>query len=109
MERWEVARWVREPSLPGRDAERKKRKISRAVFVLWWVCNCRFGLFDGLRWGPAPAASLTGLGSRATDQVRGGNSKRRTGGACRREGRLPLASPASLRVPWVGGCGSDSA
>jgi hypothetical protein len=32
------------------------------------------------------------------------NSKRRTGGACRREGRL-----AALRVPWVGGCGSDSA
>lgn len=30
-----MARWVREP---GRDAERKKRKISREVFVLWWVC-----------------------------------------------------------------------
>lgn len=52
----------------------------------------------GCRWGPAPAASLTGLGSRARDQGRGGTSKRRTGGACRREGRLALAL-ARLRLP----------
>lgn len=77
----------------GCGEKRKKRCSSCGGFGL---------VFDRLRWGPAPAASLTGLGSRARDQGRGGNSKRRTGGACRREGRL--ASPAALRVLWVGGC-----
>jgi hypothetical protein len=51
MERWEVARWVREPL--RREAERK-RKIKQGlarpeVFVLWWAAG--LGLSDCLPVG----------------------------------------------------------
>jgi len=94
MERWEVARWVREPL--RREAERK-RKIGGVRLVVGfkvWV------YLTACRWGPAPDASaLTGLGSRARDQGRGrpATAKRRPGHA-----GVKAASPRLPRSAFLG-------
>ena len=93
MERWEVARWVREPL--RREAERK-RKIGGVRLVVGfkvWV------YLTACRWGPAPDASaLTGLGSRARDQGEAATAKRRRPG----HAGVKAASPRRPRSAFLG-------